>query len=157
MDILDELGEIIGKIEDILHHPLYPIKEYTFEVSDELIRGSWPNRKMLDTLKESGCTTIINLCAERKQDELVQDCGLKSLNIPIVDNTVPTEDNIHNLLLALSTEKCYLHCEEGKGRTGCMVAAYRVRHDAWETQEALKEAMKFGLELENQKEFILRL
>lgn len=38
----------------------------------------------------------------------------------------------------------YVHCMEGKDRTGLAIAMYRCKHDGWSCGRALKEAIKYG-------------
>lgn len=157
MNILNEFGKIFGEVEDVIHSPLYPIEEYTYNVSDTIIRGSWPSKNLLEKLKTLKVTKVINLCAERNQDKDIFKMEMLSTNIPIIDNCIPTEDDINKFLFEIQNNVCYVHCEEGKGRTGCMIAVYRIKLQSWDAIEALKEAEKFGLVVPAQKEFILNL
>jgi protein tyrosine/serine phosphatase len=160
--IFNWAAESVGEVEDAIHHPLYGIKEYTAAVCSSdprLSRGSWPSSKKLADLKAQGFTTVINLCSERVQDKAVKRAKLQSINIPVEDNTVPTETQVQAFLddVLDSTGETYVHCEQGKGRTGCMVAAFRVRLMNWTVEAALKEAKDFGLRTPCQIEFIQNL
>ena len=159
--IIDFFGHLVGKIEDVVHGPIYPIDEYEATVDlGKLYRGTWPDAKLLYTLKKQfGVMHVINLCKERFQDDLVKACGMNPLNVPIEDNYAPTDQNVTTFLYLLTclAAPAYVHCEAGKGRTGCMAAAYRVRVQHWSKHDALQEAEKFGLTLPCQKGFILSL
>ena len=48
----------------------------------------------------------------------------------------------------------YVHCEQGIGRTGCVVAAYRVRVQGWTPEAAVDEACAHGLKMPCQQEWI---
>jgi protein-tyrosine phosphatase len=155
-----ELAAGLGEAEKLVGRPLYPIHWYLAEVDEgKLYRGSWPDAKHLCGLKAMGVMESINLCAERSQDEVIHSAGLLPFDIPIVDNTAPTERDVAVMLLIvkLSGGPVFIHCEQGQGRTGCMVAAYRVLVNGWKTEDALAEARHFGLRLESQEAFILGL
>jgi len=156
--LLDWGGEEVGDVEDILHRPVYPITPYTAVVNPgHLVRGSWPSADALSALKAMGCQKIVNLCEERSQDAEVTRAGLIPVNIPIVDNTVPNAYQVGLFLAVAASGMTYVHCEAGKGRTGCMVAAYRVKVQGWSPKDALAEAERYGQGIPLQEEFILGL
>ena len=157
-DVENGAAEEVGELEDILHRPVYPIKSYQSVVDDHLMRGSWPSKAQLAELAQSGIKCVINLCSERNQDSDVKAAGMVPLNIPIRDNTPPTWPQVAIFLeLVRSMAPVYVHCEEGVGRTGCMVASYRVLVQGWVQGKALIEAQTFGLRLPADKQFILHL
>jgi len=162
-DIIDWLlnwgGEEVGDVEDTIHHPVYPITPYTAVVdSGHLMRGSWPTAAELSVLRGMGCSTVVNLCEERSQDADVKSAGMAPVNIPIVDNTIPTTDQVSQFLATVANDGLtYVHCEAGKGRTGCMVAAYRVLVQKWAPKDALAEAESYGQGIPRQEDFILGL
>jgi hypothetical protein len=152
-------GAALGDCEDLIHRPLYPIHSY-FEVVQPgvLARGSWPDVRMLSSLREVGVRTVINLCAERGQDAQVMAAKMRPVNIPVVDNTVPTERQLDQFLdTVIGLGSAFVHCEAGIGRTSCCVAAFRVRVQLWATSEALAEARAHGLRLPCQEDFIRKL
>lgn len=157
--IIDFAGRIFGKAELVVHHPLEPIKPYMAEVcAGVLWRGSWPSEAMLAELKAKGVGVVINLCAERQQDDEVEAAGMYPVNIGIEDDTVPTLADIERFLGWISIwGMVYVHCEAGEGRTGCAVAIFRVLVQKWTPEAALAEAESFGLALPAQKRFILGL
>lgn len=146
-----------GRLEKLAGRPLYPIHWYLVEVDPgKLWRCSWPkSAEHLAGLKAMGVEVVVNLCDERSQDDAVRAAGMEPVNIPIVDNTVPTEEQAGQFL-AIKKRKA-VHCEQGEGRTGCMVAAYRVLVNGWKPEDALAEAERFGLRLDSQKQYILGL
>ncbi len=154
----DEAGAVVGTIEDEIHYPLWPIARYQMVVSPRLIRGAWPTLQDLYGLQRMGVHATINLCAERRHDQLVEKAGLEPYNIPIRDNAPPTTTQFAAFLqLVRDHAPVYVHCEEGKGRTGCMVAGYRVLEEGWDIEDALLEAEHFGLEMPCQKKWIRQL
>ena len=49
------------------------------------------------------------------------------------------------LALLDSGEPTFVHCKEGKDRTGTVIACYRMLHDRWQNKTALKEAESYGM------------
>jgi protein tyrosine/serine phosphatase len=39
----------------------------------------------------------------------------------------------------------FVHCRRGADRTGTILACYRISHDHWKNQSALKEARDLGM------------
>jgi protein tyrosine/serine phosphatase len=39
----------------------------------------------------------------------------------------------------------FVHCRRGAGRTGTVIACYRIAHDGWRNRQALEEARTFGM------------
>lgn len=164
MSILDKLldfgADLFGLTEDAVHYPLWPIKPYMeVVVPGRLWRGSWPSKNMLKKLYLQGVSICINLCAERDQHTEVADAGMVEFHIPIVDNTPPEDYQVKDFITIVQSAASprYVHCECGDGRTGCMVAAYRVLVQGWTSDLALKEAESYGLVIPAQKDFIGKL
>ncbi len=154
----NKIGEGFGELEKLVGHPLYFVSSYRAKVSALLTRGSWPSSEELKGLAAEGFRTIVNLCAERSQDFDVAAARMDPRNIPIIDNTPPGREQLSRFLRILDEGKpVYVHCEQGKGRTGCMAAGYRVLKQGWKAEAALKEAEGFGLAFPAQKDWILGL
>ena len=72
---------------------------------------------------------------------MAQAAGLRYVNIPIKDKTVPTDAAIDIFLKTLKdpkTGKFYLHCAGGRHRTGDLGAVYRSQQ-GWTYEKAFKE------------------
>jgi protein tyrosine/serine phosphatase len=157
--ILDEAGEFYGEVEEhITHRPLVPTHFYSAVVDPyKLVRGAWPNPSQIAALRHEGIVCVVNLCSERQQDHDVLNAGMLSVDATFDDNTAPQLATVDRFLQATTNGFTYVHCEQGIGRTGCMVAAYRVVVQGWKPADALAEAKKYGLRLESQENFILAL
>lgn len=151
-------GALMGEAEKVVGGPLYPISFYAEIVDERLMRGAWPGSKELLALAGEGVQVVINLCAERRQDAEVAAAGLLPRNIALTDGEAPWAGALEVFLGAVdAARKIFVHCELGKGRTGCMVAGYRVRRCGWTPARALDEAEHFGTILPCQRAWILAL
>jgi hypothetical protein len=135
----------------------YPVKAYQFKVTDALTRGTRVDEHALRDLKSRGFKGVVNLCREYDDSDKVRAVGLVPLHLGILDNTAPTESMMVQFLDFISDrahQPTYVHCEAGKGRTGCAVASYRMAIQGWTAAQALEDAKKFGLQLECQVTFL---
>ena len=39
----------------------------------------------------------------------------------------------------------FIHCLHGCDRTGTIIACYRIQHDGWTSEQALREADQYGM------------
>jgi protein-tyrosine phosphatase len=73
---------------------------------------------------------------------------MQYVNVPMTGLTPPTQVEITRILALLedgATGAVFVHCMRGADRTGAVIAAYRIDHDHWDNDRALKEAMSFGM------------
>jgi protein tyrosine phosphatase (PTP) superfamily phosphohydrolase (DUF442 family) len=105
---------------------------HNFEAVDPRVwRGSAPSDTDYRALAAAGVATVVDLRAEdglADPDALLTELGLTRVVIPIRDGQAPRAEQVGRFLDAVSASvgTVYVHCGAGVGRTGTMVAAYRV-------------------------------
>lgn len=72
---------------------------------------------------------------------------LKHVKIPIPDFCPPTQDQINQFIKTVEeanarNEGAVVHCLQGKGRTGTMIACYLIKHENMTAQEALQKVRR---------------
>jgi hypothetical protein len=142
----------------------YPVTPYTYQVSEVVSRGERPDaRKLTDLATRRGYRATISLCAELPDGDgpAIAEAGLAGVlrthHVPITDMEPPTVAQMVEILDLLSrpdAEPTYLHCEAGKGRTGVVIACYRMAVMGWSIDDALIEAVNFGCSVPGQQAFI---
>jgi uncharacterized protein (TIGR01244 family) len=117
-----------------------------------LYRSSQPELKDLAGLKRRHITQVINLRGESEDQAMFADersalaaAGVKMVHMPL-SGAVPDDAQVEQFLRAINDCKgaTLVHCAQGRGRTGIMVAAYRVIAEAWPAQKAFDEMIRFG-------------
>ena len=114
------------------------------QMDERFFRGGRPEDKDLAALAALGVKTIIDLTDNSREYEqpAVERAGLRYINIPMVDKSYPSMDQVNAFLKVVddpATGKFYVHCAGGRHRTGVMGAVYRFNHDHWNLDQALAE------------------
>ena len=122
------------------------------QVDDHIYRGGQPSRAGMQDLAKLGVHAVIDLrgggersVSEKKQ---VEALGMKYYAAPLPALDAPRKDQIARILSLLNDSQnwpVFVHCQHGRDRTGTVVACYRIAHDNWTSQRALKEAVYHGL------------
>ena len=155
-DVIDGAAQLVGYSE--LLGLRYPVTTYQFQVSPTLTRGSRQDEAGIAALGKSGFKSMIDLTLEGTHDNpAAANAGMKSYNIPILDNSHPTNAQMKqylDIVTSPANQPAYVHCEAGKGRTGIAVAVYRMAVQHWTLDQAMAEAQKFGVSLPNQEQYL---
>jgi len=121
------------------------------KVDNILYRGGQPRAKGWEKIQSMGIKTVISLRGENeellKEKELVENKGMHFYNIALSVYRQPAEKQVITFLEIILTESnqpVFLYCNNGRDRTGAMVALYRVVVYGWTIKNSYREARKLG-------------
>ena len=139
-------GLTYGKSKNV-KFPNVKIKNFG-QMNERFFRGGRPKDEDYAALAALGVKTIIDLTDNSKEYEqpAVEAAGLRYVNIPMVDKSYPSMDQINAFLKVVDdpeTGKFYVHCAGGRHRTGVMGAVYRFNYDKWNLDQVLAEMDQF--------------
>lgn len=133
------------------------------QMDERFYRGARPKVDDYKALAALGIQTVIDLTDNSKEYEqpAVEAAGLRYVNIPMVDKSYPSMDQVNEFLKVVddpATGKFFLHCAGGRHRTGVMGAVYRFNHDRWSLEQAMAEMKEYdfdsGMGHGKQKSFV---
>ena len=124
------------------------------QMDERFYRGARPKPEDLKNLAALGINTVIDLTdnSMKREKPAVEAAGMRYVNIPIVDKTNPSAEQISEFLKVTNdpaTGKFYVHCAGGRHRTGVMAAIYRFNHDNWNYDQAYAEMKKYDFYTSN--------
>lgn len=124
------------------------------KINDRLYRGAQPKKDGLQKLQSLGVKTILNLRGEseetNRQQADAESLGIKYFVVPMSNAGRPTEEQVERALSIIENPEngpVFVHCKRGADRTGAIIAVYRMKHDGWTDEQALKEARECGMGL----------
>jgi protein tyrosine/serine phosphatase len=133
------------------------------QMDERFYRGARPKDEDYKALAALGIKTVIDLTDNSREYEqpAVEAAGLRYVNIPMVDKSYPSMDQVNQFLKVVddpSTGKFFVHCAGGRHRTGIMGAVYRFNHDHWNFDQAYAEMLQYDFYTSNghgkQKDFV---
>lgn len=123
------------------------------KVTAKLWRGSQPDTDDPDIfrkLEQGGVKTVINLRHDHDDFSKLRETNIRYLWIPM-RAWHPEEEDLVLFLSALRRAfadpnrwPVFVHCAEGKDRTGYAIATYRIIEEQWEANDAIHEMFAFG-------------
>lgn len=135
------------------------IRRFRTIIPGKLYRGSAPSVKDVVKLKHLfGIKKIVSL-DEQSGDNIKNICKILKINhvmMPL-DGSNKAIINLfsHDLKkLLLDDGPTFIHCKEGKDRTGFVVAAFKCKYLGYSLKEALDEALSLGFGIGVNPEYI---
>jgi protein tyrosine phosphatase (PTP) superfamily phosphohydrolase (DUF442 family) len=125
------------------------------QISPAYFRGAELKGTAASGLAARGVKMVIDLRSDGDvnagEAQLVADAGMKYVRIPMTTRTAPTSEQIAKFLSLVTNpanQPVYVHCVEGRHRTGVMTAIYRMTVDGWTSARAFDEMKdyKFGMD-----------
>ena len=120
-------------------------------LNPDYARGSLPNRGGVSVLAKLGVRTIVDLRSiyEHNDDigEASRRMGINYDWLPMGVWDPPTDEQATRFLEVVTGKSqgpFFVFCGDGLNRTGEMSAIYRVAHDGWDVDQALKEMDEAG-------------
>ncbi|MEI7474920.1 MAG: tyrosine-protein phosphatase [bacterium] len=121
------------------------------KVDTEYYRGGQPKNKGYKELSQLGIKTIIDLRqfdrSTKKEEKLVEKYCIKFISIPMNPFNPPSQEQIKYFFSIINNpqnQPVFVHCREGKDRTGIMTALYRINEYNWTTEQAYQEMLTLG-------------
>ena len=121
------------------------------QVNDRIYRGAQPEEGAWPALARLGVKTVIDLRREVEhsvadEKRMVEAAGMKYVNFPMNGFDTPTADQMAKVLdLMNGPDPVFIHCKQGRDRTGTVIATWRMAREQWPNQKALAEARECGL------------
>jgi protein tyrosine phosphatase (PTP) superfamily phosphohydrolase (DUF442 family) len=122
------------------------------QVDSGVYRGAQPTKEGIGYLAKLGVKVVLDLREpggrSRAEEQAVAAAGMRYVNVPMTGLTPPTPDQANTILTLLedaNSGPVFVHCMRGADRTGAVIAAYRIDHDRWDSNRALKEALADGM------------
>jgi tyrosine-protein phosphatase SIW14 len=116
------------------------------QVSPALFRGGQPTSDGYRELKQMGVEVVVSFRHETGENTLerraVEALGMRFVSMPWHAWDTPTDDQVGRFFLLLAANrqtKIYIHCQQGRDRTGVMMALYRIVVDRWCADSAVAE------------------
>lgn len=115
------------------------------KVDQALWRGSQPTAEGFQNLEKLGARTIVSFRHDHDDLPLLKGTNLKYIRIPS-RAFHPKDGNLVRFLKVMedpSNWPVFIHCAQGRDRTGYNAAAYRMVFQGWKAEDAIVEMKCF--------------
>jgi uncharacterized protein (TIGR01244 family) len=122
------------------------------QVNEHLYRGAQPLTGGMKEVAALGIKTVINLRGEdegtRAEESEAKAAGLRYFSVSLPGFGRPKDEQVERVLALINDSQnwpVFVHCHHGEDRTGTIIAVYRITHDGWTSEQAKKEAKRYGM------------
>ncbi len=120
-----------------------------------LLRGAKPNTEELEQLRDIGVDTIIDFTTgyglknKSSEKEIAENLGMNYVNLPFPSFENPSDEFVDKFfqltdLARKNNKKIYIHCREGKDRTGLFAAMYKLKYNLADLPACIQEMLDMG-------------
>jgi uncharacterized protein (TIGR01244 family) len=121
------------------------------KISDEIAIAGQPSAEELQTLRDSGYRTVVNLRTPDEagivpdEERLVEAAGLTYAEIPVSPQTLDdmAVQRFTNTIASEGRMPVLVHCKSA-GRAGIMALLHLAIQHSWTLEQALEEGRKMG-------------
>lgn len=121
------------------------------QVTEGIYRGAQPEATAWPGLAKLGVKVVLDLRppgehSTSAESLAVSAAGMKYVNFPMDGLATPTAAQLRGPLAVLDgPDPVFVHCKQGRDRTGTVIAAYRISRQGWTNEKALGEARDLGM------------
>jgi tyrosine-protein phosphatase SIW14 len=140
-------------LEEIVGHPASCSCDEVVnfgEVAPGIYRGAQPDAAGFKALHDLGVKTIVDLQTGHDDTPLFAPKEFDVVRIPIhagLSADTPSDEQVRAFFDVVTDEKrkpVFVHCAQGKDRTGTMCALYRMEVEGWTPERAIEEMHAYG-------------
>ncbi len=116
-------------------------------VATGIYRGAMPRPEGYATLAKMGVRSVINLRSRNEEKEQVEVHGMRSFGVPMSTFGDVNPEMVRKAVALMAdpaNQPVFVHCRQGRDRTGVVVAVYRMEIDGWSPKEAEEEMQAYG-------------
>ncbi|MBQ8847410.1 MAG: dual specificity protein phosphatase family protein [Candidatus Gastranaerophilales bacterium] len=124
-------------------------------IDNTLYRGAKPSEEEIEQLKELGISIIIDFTTgygsnnQKSEKEIAKNLGINYINMPFPSFENPSDEYVNRFFNVMeqarkNDEKVYIHCREGKDRTGLFAAMYKLKYLNSDLQSCIQEMLDMG-------------
>jgi endonuclease/exonuclease/phosphatase family metal-dependent hydrolase/protein tyrosine phosphatase (PTP) superfamily phosphohydrolase (DUF442 family) len=126
-----------------------PIKRFAW-VDSALARGGRPDRDGVAALARRHFRTVIDFTGSDDVEREAKAAGIGYVPLPMTAHlwsSPPTDEQVDTFfrtVLDPAKQPVYMHCRQGRDRTGMMAALYRIEVQGWSVPAAIEEMQLLG-------------